>query len=311
MPEFGPLGCILEEEYTLASDEAIAQATGESPLWRDSAVQWKGSWQRLKEKGVTLVFLLDAYQKAFGKFEPYWQKFGTCVGRGANTAAKCSLASAVLRGVNIGRTPDLSYELIYIMSRLLPGKGRLRGDGSVGAWAAEVQSLYGMAERGVYGGFDFSQDNERLAVSMAEPNDRVPAALLDACKGHTFSTKRLEGNNAIADSIASNLGVYRCWNTLFGNRDANGMARPASTGAHCQAVVGVFVQPNGRTGFIEAQSWGPNMPKGPLTLKHAGGVLQLPPGCYGVDEDDYRQAQASSRWWEAYACQLRLGSEWR
>jgi hypothetical protein len=157
---------------------------------------------------------------------------------------------------------------------------------------------------------DLSRDNEQAAVSLGDKGDRLPQELLDECQKHTCRVKRVRNNSEIADSIASKYGVARCWDTLFGDRDSNGISKPASSGAHCQAVLGVCLLDDGEDAFIELQSWGPNMPKGPRKLRYAGGEIELPVGMYAVRARHYVQAQ-KSKWWEAHALSVRHGQEFR
>lgn len=311
MSEIGPLGCIIKEEYTLASDEAVAAATGVSHLWQDSAAKFRGRWEELKSKGVTSIILWPAYESQSKKrLKPHLQKRGTCVSRGFEMACRMSYNSALKNRVRLGGAiADFPYEIIYGGSRNYPGKGRINGDGSVGAWAAEWLSLYGLPERGKYS-IDLSFDDEMLAVSLGNSGRKIPQDVLDAAAKHTWATHRTTDCDHIADALASEFGVARCWDTLFGPRNTNGMSRPSSTGAHCQAIIGVAVGPDHKNIFIEIQSWGENSPSGPSKLKTIDGFIDLPKACYGVHEDDYRTAMRS-KWWESHAVAIRPGNEYR
>jgi hypothetical protein len=314
--KYGPMGCVIREEFTLATDDRIAKATGESIFFGESAAKYVGRWEHLKSRGVTGVFLFQDYQK-FRPLKPHHQRNGTCVARGFHRAAEHSYYSALADGLQVGKPAEIAWEPIYPGSRVIIGKGGLGSEsqeGSVGSWAAEwlaaPDGVGGFCTRGVYGSADLSRDNEQWAVANSGPRDRLPQELLDACKKHTCSIKRVRNNSEIADAIASKYAVSRCWNVLFGNRGPDGIAKPASTGAHCQSVIGVFVCEDGEDGFIELQSWGDNMPSGPRILKYAGGTIELPPGCYGVRARHFKQAQ-QDRWWEAHAVGIRLGQEIR
>ena len=313
MSTMGPLGCILNRDYTLESDDRVAKATGQSHLWADSQTPFHGRWKELKSRGVTSVILWPEYERASGKaLKPHQQKYGTCVSRGFEMACRMSYHNALWEKTRVGIPVEFPYEIIYAGSRNYPGKGSIRnGDGSVGAWAAEWLSLYGLCVRGKYGSVDVSRNDEELARSLARSGVKLPKELLDACALHTWATNRCQDTDEIADSIASRFGVARCWDTLFGNRNSKGISRPADTGAHCQGIIGVAVAPSGEDIFIEIQSWGENMPSGPQKLETAGGWIDLPNACYGVLAADYRQAMARSKWWEAHAVSIRLGNEYR
>jgi len=315
MVEFGPLGAIIEEEYTLEADAMIASATGQSVFFGDNTdtAPFVGRWEYLKSRGVTGVFLWERYEK-FRKLVPYFQRSGTCVARGYNRATEMSYYNALATGVQIGNPVEFAWEPIYAGSRVYVGKGRLTGEGSVGSWAAQwlagVNGIGGICQRGVYGSADLSRDNEPWSVKNSDRGDTFPPELLAELQKHTLACHRVRNNAEIADSIASRFGVARSWNTLFGNRDSNGFSVPASSGAHCQAVIGVFVRRDGGDGFVEINSWGSQMPKGPNVLKYAGGEITLPDGCYGVTSENYLRAQRD-RFWEAHCVAIRKGQEYR
>jgi hypothetical protein len=315
LEKFGPLGAVIQEDYTLAADEAIAKATGESVFFGDSprTAQFNGRWEYLKSRGVTGVFLWERYEK-FRPLVPHRQLSGTCVARGFHRAAEMSYYNALASGVQIGEAVELAWEPIYTGSRVYVGKGQLSGEGSVGSWAAQwlagVNGVGGVCRRGKYGSADLTLDNEPWAVKNSDRGDVMPSELLAECQRHTLSGHRVRNNSEIADALASRFGVARCWNTLFGNRNSDGFSVPSGRGAHCQAIIGVFVRKDGGTGFVETNSWGPNMPGGPRVLRYAGGELTLPPGCYGVTAENYQRAQ-QDRWWEAHCVAIREGQEYR
>jgi len=314
MVEFGPLGAIIEEEYTLEADAMIASATGQSVFFGDNTdtAPFVGRWEYLKSRGVTGVFLWERYEK-FLTLIPHFQRRGTCVARGTHQAVQHSYYNALATGVQIGEADEIAWEPMYGGARVYIGGGKISGDGAVGGHAAAFVSGVkggGICRRGKYGTADLTKDSEAWAVANADRGDRFPPELMAELGKHTCRAHRTRNNREIADAIASRFGVARCWNVLFGDRDNNGMARPSGNGAHCQAIIGVFVMPNGKTGFAELQSWGKDMPKGPQTLRYAGGEITLPDGCYGVSEDDFLRAQ-QDRWWESYAFQVRPGQEFR
>ena len=134
LEKFGPLGCVIQEDFTLEADEAIAKATGESAFFSDSTrtAQFNGRWEYLKSRGVTGVFLWERYQK-FRPLVPHWQKRGTCVARGTHQAVQHSYYNALASGVQIGEAVELAWEPIYPIARVYVGKGQLSGeDGAVG-----------------------------------------------------------------------------------------------------------------------------------------------------------------------------------
>ena len=137
--EFGPLGCVIREDYTLEADQNIAQATGESVFFDESpsVAEFNGRWEYLKSRGVTGVFLFEGYEK-IRSLVPHDQRSGTCVGRGTHMAVQHSYYNSLASGVAIGDgSIEIAWEPYYIGSRVYVGKSQLSGEGSVGAWAAE------------------------------------------------------------------------------------------------------------------------------------------------------------------------------
>lgn len=307
------LGCILSEQYAEESDRRMSES-GLQVDFRVAQSQFHGRWEQLKQSGVTGIFLWPFYQK-FKPLKPHHQRRGTCVARGAHRALMMSYFACLAQKVAVGKPIEIAWEPIYAGSRVYSGKGQISGDGSCGPWAAEwlagINGVGGFCERKVYGSANLTTDSENWSVANADRGDRLPPELLAECQLHTCASNRLRNNGDIADAISSYFGVFRCWDTLFGNRDSSGMATANSTGAHCQAVIGVFVTEDGEDGFVELQSWGDNMPSGPRVLKYKGGQIELPPGCYGVRGRHYTQAQKKSRWWDAHAVAVRAGEEYR
>lgn len=315
MPVVGPLGCVINEDWTLESDEKIAQSTGQSPFFSDNpeTAPMNGRWNFLRSRGVKAVFLWERYEKV-RPLVPHNQRSGTCVSRGFHMAAQHSYYNALTGGTAQGDGRiEIAYEPIYIGSRVYVGKSQINGEGSSGAWAGQwcagVNGVGGLCLRQPYKTVDLTLSDEPWCVKNSNRGGGLPADILAECQKHTCSVKRVRNNTEIADAIASRFGVARCWDTLFGDRDNNGFSHPSSTGAHCQAVIGVFVMKSGKTGYIELQSWN-DQPRGPRTLRYAGGEIMLPVGCYAVSEDDYLRAQQSA-WWEAFCLNVKPGQEFR
>lgn len=299
------LGCILDEAETEAACQALDDAGHTVDLCQ--ATDLEGHWSRLQDRGVTGVFLWNDEHERLGVVGADHQKRGTCVGRGTYRAIQQSYSYAITSGTEYGVPVKIAYEPIYIGSREVVGKGRLRGDGSIGAWAARWVSEYGVVARARYAGVDLSEDNESYSVNTK----RVGADIIAEGKLHTVAAHRCRTADDICDAIAGGYGVARCHSTLYGNRDQNGESQPSREGAHCQAIVGVYTRPDGSTGLVEQQSWGASTPGGPSTLATRGGPVELPAGCYGIKTSDLTYATKKSQWWEAWAFCVRPGEGFR
>lgn len=299
------LGCILDEAETEAACQALDDAGHVVDFCQ--ATDLEGHWNRLQNRGVTGVYLWDNEHERLGVIGADYQRRGTCVGRGTYRAIQQSYLYSITSGTEYGLPVKLAYEPIYIGSREVIGKGRLSGDGSVGAWAARWVSEYGVVARAEYNGVNLSKDNESYSVKTK----RIGSDIIAEGKLHTVAAHRCRNVDDITDAIAAGYGVARCHGTLYGNRNANGEARPSRSGAHCQAIVGVYTRPDGSTGLVEQQSWGSNTPGGPSTLKTKGGPVELPSGCYGITTKDFQSAARKSNWWEAWAFAVRPGNGFR
>jgi hypothetical protein len=309
------LGCVLSQRFAEETDQRMADA-GIKVEFRVGQSQFNGRWETLKSRGIQGVFLWQLGEK-FRQYKPHGQRRGTCVGRGAHKALEASYLHSLGNKLAVGSPVEIAWEPQYVGSRIVVGKGQLgSGDGSCGPWMAEflagINNVGGFAQRGQYGAADLTKDNESWAVSFSSKNQRMPDELLKELQQHTCSVHSTRSNDQIADAIASYSGIFRCWDTLFGARDKNGQCVASDTGAHCQAVLGVYVDQDGEDSFVDAQSWGANMPSGPdeITLKD-GTKVKLPPGMYGVKEREFIKAQRKSPWWDAHAVCVRPGQEYR
>jgi len=299
------LGCILDEVETEVACQALDDAGHTVDFCQATGLE--GHWERLQDRGVSGVYLWNDEHEKLGVVGADYQRRGTCVGRGTYRAIQQSYSYAITSGAEYGVPVKLAYEPIYIGSREVIGKGRLSGDGSVGAWAARWVSEHGVVARAKYDSIDLTKSNESYSVNTK----RMGSDILDEGKRHTVSAHRCKSIDDIADAIAGGFGIARCHNTLYGSRDGNGEAKPSRKGAHCQAIVGVYTRPDGFTGFVEQQSWGPTNPGGPSTLNTKGGPVELPQGCYGIKYSDLTYATKRSNWWEAWAFCVRPGEGFR
>lgn len=272
----------------------------------------KGYWEDCKARGITAILLFREETKAFGKpMPPNSQRAGTCVSMGTDRAIQLALSfDFIHRG--LATVPvDICFEPIYAGCRVIIGKGSIRGDGAVGAWAAEWVEQYGVVRRGEYGPWDLTKPNESLAVANADKGDRIPKEIIEAGKQHPVRTLHVKNDyDEVADCIASGKGIARCHSQLYGSRDANGMSKPSKAGNHCECLGGIFVMPNGKDGVLEHQSWGENNPSGPKALKvkpgygAEDGVIEIPSNCYGITMDEYIRAMKARSSSDAWAFQV-------
>lgn len=296
------------DDDAVAAFNASLIATHGTATFRDSQPGLQGHWNRLVAEGVCHV-LAQTYERIACKqnLPAELQRRGTCVSRGTFRACQDSYYYELATVAMVGKPARLAFEPIYGGSRVNIGRGRLgTGDGSVGAWAAEFVSSYGLIERGIHGPIDLTQPREDLAVLWGNPAQGCPVALLNLGRQHTVRCHRVLTVDELADCIAAGYFAAYCSNIIWGDRDRNGMSRPSSSGGHCEEIAGVFLTPSGRTAFVRQQSWG-ELPNGPDVLATKSGPITLRQGSYGATADDMQRGLDNGG--ECWAFQVK--SPWR
>jgi hypothetical protein len=220
---------------------------------------------QLTEEIPEEVFLWKAYEKATGRKWPSRNQgaVGSCVSFGTAAAIEATMAVEVMLG-EPEEVRDLVQEVIYGGSRVEVGGGRINGDGSVGAWAADFVRRWGVIDRGVHGRYDLSHYSERTCKAWGDsgvPDDLEPVVKKYPVK---FTTQVTNWKSAKL-ALANGYGIAICSDQGFSmTRDADGFARPSGSWAHCMALIG-YRMGNREGGFI-CNSWGPSAHSGPLGL---------------------------------------------
>lgn len=224
------------------------------------------------------VFLWEAERKVLGHTIPCRNQgqVGSCVSFGAAAAVERLMCVQIAIEGRGEEFKDVAQEVIYGGSRIEIGGGRIRGDGSVGAWAAQWCQKYGVVARGVYGNLDLSQYSEQLCRQLGRtgiPKDLediarqrpvksiVPVATADECR------KALASGYPV--TVASDQGFTM-------TRDRDGFCRPSGTWGHQMCIIGY--QKGSRPGFWIQNSWGADAFTGPA------GAGNPPDGGFWADE---------------------------
>jgi hypothetical protein len=185
---------------------------------------------------------------------------GSCVGVATATAVEHLLCEQIAAG-SCEEFRELASEVIYGGSRVEIGGGRLRGDGSIGAWAARFVKEYGVVPRGIIGRHDLREYDERRCRKFGRlgvPDDLEPLAREHPVRGVARVTTWEECRAA----IKSGYPVLVCSSQGFEfERDAEGFCNPRGTWYHAMAVVGV--RGGKRPGGFLLNSWGPDAHAGP------------------------------------------------
>ena len=208
------------------------------------------------------VFLWQAREKLTGQPWPSRNQgsVGSCVSFGTAAAVEASMAWEILLG-DLEDVVDLCQEAIYGLSRVEIGGGRIGGDGSIGAWAAEAVKQYGLIKRGKIGSYDLSSYSESLCRRWGDkglPDDLEPEAKLHLVKGISLVSSWEECKKALAQGY----GIAVCSDRGFSmRRDSDGFASPSGSWAHCMAILGY--QTGKREGGWICNSWGADAHSGP------------------------------------------------
>jgi hypothetical protein len=261
------------------------------------------------DDGPEDVYLWDAARKVTGDVLPARDQktVGSCVGFATASAIEHLLcvqiaggAPAGAAGRAVGTTGaasavqmesyrDLVQEVIYGGSRVEIGGGRVRGDGSIGAWAAKWVKDYGVVARGVHGPHDLREYSERRCREYGRrgvPDDLEPLAKKHPVRG----VARVRSWDECRAAVRNGYPVVVCSDQGFVmERDADGFCAPRGTWYHAMAVVGV--RGGDRPGGFLLNSWGPDAHTGP----------RVPPG-----------APACGFWVDAAVLDrmLRQGDSW-
>lgn len=274
----------------------------------------KGFWKRTVESGVFAVLLYQAEESLLGEYLPAdFQKRGTCVSRGTYRAIQTGYWDAIADRRITGKAERIAYEPIYGGSRVNIGKGAIRGDGSVGAWAAQWVHDYGVVTRDKFGNIDLTKDSEDLAVKWGSPGVGVPNEIIEAAADHRCDAYHVEDATDLADVTAARYASAICsTHQQSDRRDENGECGYKGPTAHCEAIVGVYLRASWdgspetiykHTGFVDQQSWG-NIPSGPDVLRFHKGTAKLREGAYGMP---MRAMQARIKTGETWSFRLRDG----
>jgi hypothetical protein len=190
---------------------------------------------------------------------------GSCVAFATASAVEHLLCVQIAHDTKEGRPfgsfKALSTEVIYGGSRVEVGGNRVRGDGSVGAWAAEWCRKWGVVKRGVHGSHDLREYNEALCRqygSRGVPDDLEPTAKESPVKSVTLVRSAAEAAKALRQGYP----LMVCSNQGFSmQRDSQGFAAPQGQWAHAMCINGYTHSP--RRGFHIENSWGPDAHRGP------------------------------------------------
>jgi hypothetical protein len=229
-------------------------ATMPRPLFAEAAPEVEGTG----EGRTTLLY--KAWKDVLEGYFPYpAQQIGCCVSRGFSEGIDLLECVEIAVGKEAEVFTPTSHEAIYGMARVdVGGQRGSYEDGAVGAWAAKAVTLIGTVAQDVVGPY-----SDRLAKDWGARG--VPDEVRQKAARHKVKTSSLVRTYAeLEDALANGYPVPVCSNQGFTlQRDRQGFCRPEGQWAHCMLIAGVRTD---RPGALIVQSWGMNVPSGPLDL---------------------------------------------
>lgn len=216
--------------------------------------------------GETEVDRVDLTAHLKAVWGEYWYlnqgECGSCVAFGA--ALACDVLTALEIVANRRRKPRWRTDpmSIYWGSRVEIGRGQIRGQGSVGVWAAEYLQKFGALEQRKYPSIDLRKYNPSLCcgpnASRGVPDDLEPIARNHPVRAFAQVKSFAEAVTALANgfpvTIASRQGFSMRLN-------AEGFGSTSGSWNHQQCVVGFELTP--KPCLWIANSWGPCYSGGP------------------------------------------------
>ena len=224
-------------------------------------------------KGKT-VLLYKAHEK-FAPVSKIRQDIGDCVGHGyARADDLLTCVEIALKGESESWQGYSCSEWLYGTSRVLVGGGKIRGDGSVGTWAAKAISEYGTMLRKKYPEVDLSEYSGSRAKEWGAKSG-FPNHLVELGKQHLVrGTAIVRSYEEARDMIANGYPVPVCSNQGFSDkRDEEGFSRPKGVWPHCMLFSAVDDN-SSRPGLLcDNRSWGDNWNSGPTRHGQPGGTF--------------------------------------
>lgn len=288
----------LPETVTAADGKAYAMGRIDDPdaaetFRQQQPAMWFGdtpAGQVKRAAGDRTIILANSAKAVLGKFLPARDQggVGSCVGFGTAAAIDTLMCVQILRGDRI-EFIDIAPEIIYAGSRVEIGGGRIRGDGSVGSWAARFVNEYGVMPRKQFPGLDLRTYSETLCRELGKrgvPDDLEPEARKSPVKGITGVRNAEEAANALDQGYPIAVCSDQGFTTT---RDKDGFLRASGTWNHCMACIGYTDVP--RKGFLIRNSWGASWVNGPR------GPHDIPDGCFWCDYSTFdRMCKQKDTW---------------
>lgn len=236
----------------------------------------------------TPVFFFDAEKAIDGRYLDPWNQLrvGSCVGHGEEGAVEDLMHWEIFSGESEMVPGRLSPEVKYALSRVEIGGGRIRGDGSVGAWAGRASVEFGSVVRGIYGALDLTRYDEATCRRLGA--EGIPADLERIAKEHPVSAAAAINTDEEAwAAIGTGHPINVCSSQGFSMRlGDDGYCDTEGQWNHSMRVRGRFVHPSRGQSVVIGNSWGDYLKSvnRPVKYVSAEGTKEflLPGGCFCI-----------------------------
>lgn len=221
------------------------------------------------------MVLWEFSQKVLGHHIPtFYQQIGDCVSMGASNAMEYLQCVEIAKLGDHEKYRPIFQPYIYGISRVKIGGGSIRGDGSVGVWAAQGIREYGVIPADEPGVPAYSGD-----VARDWGRKGPPADFINLGKKHLLkSTAKVTNYPMVRDALVNGYPVTVASNRGFrmtGSIDKGKLwATPYGVWNHQMCIIGVDDDPK-RPGCYIINSWGENA--------HGKPADDAPPGGFWVD----------------------------
>lgn len=230
----------------------------------------------IKGTGKNKIALLHRFfeQITCKPLEPHVQTIGDCVAQSYGLGVDILTAVQIL----LRKRPErwltkCATEIIYAGARVEIAKGKLRGDGCNGIWAAKFIKEYGILLRQKYLKYDFTTYSGPKARKLGKKGVGVPDDLEPLCKLHPVKTFTIVRSwEECRDAVANGYPVTITGRVGFNRtRDKNGFLKKSrNSWNHSMLIAGIddnFKRP----GALIINSWGKDWVSGPTRHNQPAG----------------------------------------
>lgn len=246
----------------------VASPANKAPVFAASGYKLRGSGSG------KMALLYQDVRRIRNSFKLRSQRIGNCVSKGWSSAT--SYVDTIQRDrFGLPQLAEIAATPYYGFSRVEVGGRKIRGEGSVGAWAAKAAVQYGCLRQQVYGRYDLTTDDDDVLSAQwgdrGVPDDIEPQARELLVSSTSLVTRWEE----VVDAVYNRCPVVVCTRHGFGDRrDQDGFVRRQGIWGHCWWISAVDDNPK-RPGALLTNSWGSSWASGPKRHDQPDGTVWI------------------------------------